>query len=301
MIMVKRMNILIACDQNYIEPMKTMLYSLRCNTNGAIDVYLLYNRISEDNIQRFSTWLKENCSIQLKPIFVEESLFQNAPQKKWWSVETYFRLMVCSLLPIEIDRILWLDADIIVNRGIDDFYEQSFDENYAVVCKGCNQSLKKNLDLPSSYVYFNAGVILFNLKKLRSIFSQDLVFSYIDTYHDRLKALDQDILNIMFIGHVKYANELIYNHEIYGGYVTAHKQMVILRNQTAIIHFTGPIKPWNPEGANWADSFWWKYERKRGRAKEWLVYRILNLPMKLYYNFRELYFFVFAQMRKILQ
>lgn len=293
------MNIIIAINEAYIEPAKTMLFSLGYHHQESFTVYLLYSRISEEKLHELSAWLHTQCHAELVPIYISSEIFAYAPKEKWWTEETYYRLLAFKLLPGSVHRALWLDADIVVNGNLDDFYNLEFHDDYAVVCKGCNQTLKTNLGLPEKHIYFNAGVILFNLEAMRSEFSVEDVFSVIEKHENQLKALDQDILNIMFCNKVIYANEKIYNHETFGFHVIPQEEMKVLRNDAKIIHFTGPIKPWNPKGANWADGLWWKYERARGCWVGYIRYRILNAPIKLYHIGREVYYMVLAQVKKV--
>ena len=50
-----------------------------------------------------------------------------------YSVAMYFRIFAHVLLPESIDRILYLDADIIVKNDITSFYAQDFEDKYMIV------------------------------------------------------------------------------------------------------------------------------------------------------------------------
>lgn len=293
------LNIVVAINENYIEPLKTMLYSLAYNNQCPLTVYLLHKELSDSIIGDLQEYIQYNCHGQLVDIKVDNRLFASAPREKWWTEETYYRLLAFDILPQTVERALWLDADIIINKNIEVFYHQSFDDQFAVVCKGCNQQLKCNLGLPEEYVYFNAGVILFNIVKMRLCLTREIVFSCFHTYEDRLKALDQDILNVLFCNCVKYADESIYNHEAFGFNVYSAEKMFVIKKRACIIHFAGPIKPWHSQGANWADSIWWKYELKRGKWLQYIAYRIKNSPSKMYHLGREMYYMCKAVFAKV--
>ena len=201
------MNIIIAINEAYIEPAKTMLFSLGYHHQESFNVYLLYSCIAEDKLQDLVVWVRNKCHAELVPLFVDPELFARAPKEKWWTEETYYRLLAFELLPESVHRALWLDADIVIHGNLDAFYHSDFQDNYAVVCKGCNQELKRNLNLPEAYDYFNAGVILYNLDAMRSDFSVEYVFNVIEKHKNQLKVLDQDILNIMFCNQVIYARK----------------------------------------------------------------------------------------------
>ena len=90
-----------------------------------------------------------------------------------FSIETYSRIIAQYVLPQNVERILWLDADMIICKNINDFYNVDF-EGKAIVCAAnLKQDTAKyfehkiHLGMKTTDVYFNAGVILFNIAKLR--------------------------------------------------------------------------------------------------------------------------------------
>ena len=271
-----------------------MLFSLGVHNKEHKTIYLLYSHIPKQKLEAFSNWVMVNCNGELISIPIKSELFADAPKQKWWPEEIYYRLLAFDILPPEAHRALWLDADIIVNGNIQEFYSQSFDGCYAVVCQGCNQTFNANLGLPEDHIYFNSGVILYNLETIRQNFHAKDIFACIDKHKAALCAPDQDVLNILFAGNLKYANEEVYNNETFGTHVLSRKQMRTLQAHAKIIHFNGPMKPWNPKGVNWADRYWWKYERMHNKFSAFLLYRIKNLPIKLYCILRELYFILKA-------
>lgn len=293
------MNILIATNDAYIVPTKNMLFSLAQNNLCQLNVYLLYNQLSGKHISELKNHVAQKCHGTLYPILADVSLFSDAPLQKYWSIEMYFRLLACELLPPDLERILWLDGDIIVNRSIEEFYKQDLQGCLISACQGCNDSGILRLGLPFNHLYFNSGVILFDLQKCRSVFTLSSILDTIGTYKEKLKAPDQDILNILCQGQVKYAPSDIYNNECFGNHVFSPQKMKILKSKACIIHFDGPMKPWNPKGVNWADKFWWKYAKRQGLLLQWLQYRIQNSSVKVKYAIRELFYMAYAQLNKL--
>ena len=291
------LNVFFAINDAYVEPAKTMLQSLLVNNDIFVKAYLLHKHLSREKVEDLKCFVSSHGHGRLIEIQIPESSFNDAPKLKWWSEETYYRLLASDLIPE--DRALWLDADVIVNKSITDFYSQDISDVYAVVCKGSNQTGKERLGLPESHVYFNSGVILYNLKLLRKRLDAQDIFDCLNQYKDKLSALDQDILNILFSEHICYADEQIYNHETLGFSVLTREEMNCIFHKACIIHFIGPLKPWNYKGANWADKLWWKYERQRGRTVQYVKYKILNFPTKLYYICREIIFIGQAQINKL--
>lgn len=293
------MNIIISINNSYVEPAKTMIFSLKENNSDCkINIFLLYNGLNKENINDFKQFICELKYVKLFLIYVDNKYFSNAPKMKWWSQEMYYRILAFELLPKDVHRALWLDSDIIINGNIRSFYDTEIKDVYAIVCKGCNQSGIKRLLLNENHIYFNSGVILFNLEKIRNDFKVSDFIECISYNKERLLTPDQDVLNILFQGNINYADEKIYNNETFGDYVLSKEKMNILKTKTKIIHFNGPTKPWDPHGVNWADKFWWRYEKKRGRFIKFLEYRIKNFPIKIKSYFRELFYIFISVLKK---
>ena len=251
------MNIIIAINEKYIEPAKTMLYSLACQQNEKIVVYLLQSSIRPEKLDELRTFIGKRCHGELNVVPIDKELFANVPRQKWWSEETYYRLISFALLPESVERILWLDGDIIVKGDISELYNQSFDGNYAVACAEDTMKHHARLGLSGAHRYFNAGVILYDMNALRRDFAVQDIFDCIGKHKEHLDLLDQDVLNVLFDGRVKYADARVYNHEAFGFNVLGKAKMDEIRDVARIFHYKGAVKPWDPKGANWADKYWW--------------------------------------------
>ena len=292
------MNIIIAINNSYVEPAMTMIYSLWYNNkNINIDLYLMYSDLDESSISKINIFIKTLDLVKIHLVYVENCIFSDAPISKWWSKEMYYRIIAFDLLPKNVNKALWLDADIIINGNIYDFYNLNIDVYFAAVCKGCNQSGVKRLHLTSKK-YFNSGVILFNFNRIRASYKASDFFACILKYNNVLITPDQDVLNIMFDDNVYYVDERKYNNETFGDFVLTKEKMTFLMNDALVIHFNGPTKPWNPKGVNWADKIWWKYELMRGKKKEFIYYRVLNFPAKFRARLKEFQWLILAILKK---
>lgn len=292
------MNILIAVNEAYLEPAKTMLYSLACQQSEHLVVYLLQSSIRREKLDELSEFVRRKCHGELQVVQIDREMFADVPKTKWWTEETYYRLIAFELLPKNVERVLWLDADIIVKGNISELYYQSFDGGCIIACAEDTKKNHQRLGLKDEHRYFNAGVILYDLQALRKKLSIQTVFDCIEKHRDHLDALDQDVLNLLFEGEVKYCDAAVYNNETLGFNVLNRAKMVELEQTARIVHFIGSMKPWNYKGANWADRYWWKYERGRGNYIPWIRYRLMNLPIKGWHFVREIYYLVLGQLKK---
>ena len=294
------MNIIISINEKYIEPAKTMLYSLACHQKEHLVIYLLQSSIRKEMLEDFREFLADRCHASLVLVPIDRALFAGAPKKKWLSEETYYRLISFALLPEEVERALWLDGDIIIKGNISELYLADFENQYAVVCAEDSTKHHKRLGLSLEHRYFNAGVVLYNMKLIQRDFAVQDVFDCIEKHKDHLDLMDQDVLNVMFENHVKYMDAQVYNNETWGFHVLGKSKMKELKEKAKIIHYKGSMKPWNPKGANWADGYWWRYEKARGgRRMAALRYSIPHGFVKMRLVFREMYYVIQSQARKI--
>lgn len=279
------MNILISVDSNYLNPAKVMLKSLSLHNQEEIIIYLLYNNISRPEMIDFAQFLSYNCHAVLYPIYVEKKRFEDLPLGHQFTVEIYFRLLAAEILPENVDRVLWLDADIIVLDSISEYYYTNIENKAIAVIPdtgSSNQVLngyKENLGIGSEYPYYNSGVILFNLDYIRKNSTKFNISEALEKYGSKLKMPDQDILNLIFRNDSitmpeKYNFQIRYNSDItYDDY----------KGKATIIHYIGKVKPWNLRYRNSCKWEYWKIAKKIKIAK-YLAYVIGNPIMMLVEN-----------------
>ena len=112
--------------------------------------------------------------------------------RKRWSYMSLLRLALHEILPEE-DRVLWLDIDTIVNADITDLFETELDGCYVAAAEEPIRS-------KDPFLYFNAGVMILDLKKLRDGMA-DLLIRYVNRVDMRFP--DQDVINLLCQGRIK--------------------------------------------------------------------------------------------------
>lgn len=121
------MNLLVTLDSKYIRPLKVMLYSLFVNNPGEdFDIYLMHSSISRTEIADIESFVNR-YNQKLFEIKIDDGYFQNAPVILHYTKEMYYRLLAYKFLPRELDRILYLDPDILVINPIRDLYNMDLD------------------------------------------------------------------------------------------------------------------------------------------------------------------------------
>lgn len=262
------MNILISASENYLPFAKTMLASLGATNTASVHVYLMYVEMEQKAMDAFSAFVTQTLGMQFTAVAVDYSCFQDMPIGRHYSIEIYNRLLAQDLLPQSLDRILYLDVDLVVRGDLSSFYQQELaEETYLVACVDWNyqsevmQAHKANLGLPASHRYFNSGVLLLDLAKLRENVTAQDVFAVTKELAPKMKFPDQDILNVMYAQHVVYADAAIYNFQTFDVHDTAFS-----KENTIIVHYAGIQKPWQWKYINRYSKYYWAVECKQGHA-----------------------------------
>lgn len=270
------MNIVLASDEKYLLAAETLIRSLVINNDCECRVYLLYADLDIQKLDAFAyavSGLSEKLSLQF--VKIKDSLFENAPSISGLPKVSYYRFLLPEVLPADVDRALYLDCDIIINRSLDTFYHTDFNGNLFVACEDIGVSIRHKYEFLTIYgrmnkplcngKYFNAGVMLFNMELAREMIEMKKVTETIDAYRSYIFFMDQDILNFLYGPYTQYADYRYYNLGV--GYLE-EEEIAKAVGEAAIIHYYGhpDVKPWldqrQENSPSSATRLWWKYARK---------------------------------------
>lgn len=284
------LNILVAFDKKYMPHTKVMLASLRASMpNEKIDVYYLYNEMPQDVLETIKNDLREKENIEFHSIKIDKTPFDGVKIGMHFTIETMYRLMAVALLPESVDRVLWLDGDIIINHSIAELYNVEFNGATIAACKGRGliENHNRRLDLPKEHIYFNAGVLLMNLTKMRENDALKQFIDIMNSYGDRLTYLDQDILNISYTDEdVIYFDSEIYNCQIGRDFKLNKAQYKAFIKNCCVMHFAAASKPWKNTYINGMEKFYWKYALKDRRYMEYVRFMLFAPVVSVYKRFR---------------
>ncbi|MBQ7285438.1 MAG: hypothetical protein IJW72_04215, partial [Alphaproteobacteria bacterium] len=117
------MNICFSISADYVFQMITTMVSvLENNQDSDINFYVLSTGLSAKDKELVDKLTEYYPNFSVRYIDVDAMLFQNFNFTiNYITVETYFRYIIADLLP-DIDKILYLDADLSVNKNIGDLY-----------------------------------------------------------------------------------------------------------------------------------------------------------------------------------
>ena len=173
----------------------------------------------------------------------------------WLGVSSSYRLKLPSI--VKEDKLLYLDSDIIVLKDISELYSYDVSDYYlGAVEDKWSPIMKPRAGLTEEDTFFNGGVQLMNLKKMRENNFEKLVFDKLREIH---YYTDQDVVNDICRKNIlklplKY-NLMPLKEE--DNYSDCREEFLEAIQNPAILHFTD--KPWDTE-VNCGE-YWHKYAK----------------------------------------
>lgn len=297
------MNICLSINSKFLEQTIVFLNSFFINNKGKHNIYILHKELSNGEIKRLDNLIKNNNSI-FNELKVNKRLFENMPKgiKDSYPMEIYYKLLIPKLVPNNVDRILFCDVDMIVNKSIDGLYNIDFENKFVAACSDYfvnkyNVGHKKNLKLENED-YFNVGVLLLNLNELRKINLFEQSIEIIEKNKEHLKFPEQDILNIVCKDKVIYLDEKYNYITKIRGFKDLMKYILKKDNSEKIVifHYAG-VKPCNSLYDGKYYKLFWKYvdnsisllnyqEINSGRKKKYFII-LLRIAYRCVFHVRK--------------
>ncbi|CAI3950695.1 LPS:glycosyltransferase (RfaJ) (PDB:1G9R) [Commensalibacter communis] len=278
--------IVTAFNENYAITGAALIQSIIENSDPSCfyDIYIIEGALSDTTKFNFNFMFKKLENFSLNIINVEQ-FFSNKNLNLYshFSKETYYRILIPTILP-QYDKVIYLDADMVVNKDIQYLYDTDIGNKSAaaikdyvmtgfiknkVVCRRecgnfvAEEYLKQYLGMKNPYDYVQAGVLILNTEKFRkTAIDQKILKDMCQTIY---WFLDQDLLNKYLEGDI-YFLDIRWNVLHGNGNVdTFYKKLPLhimenyfqARRDPWIIHFAGEKKPWANLTIDYASTFFY--------------------------------------------
>lgn len=242
-----QINLLFTIDEKYISPLVSALDSFyKAHKGIKTKVFIAHSSIPSgefDKLQeRFSPFDAEIISVK-----ITERWFSDTPVLERLPEESFYRLLSFDYLPKDIDKCLYLDPDIFINKPVTELYNMNLDGKYLAAAShtyGIKSTLNR-IRLGIKHRYFNSGVMLMNLDEIRRDFTVQKVIDCLNDNMQKLIMGDQDLANILFGEKSVSLDEMIYNlDERTFKHNRKKYSLDWVKENTAVIHYNGKFKPW---------------------------------------------------------
>ena len=219
---------------NYSKFVGTAICSVLENTKQKLVIHLLHDgTLTNENKIRFELLCKTYDSTIVFHL-LDPDLFEQIECIRCFTVGTVLRLYLADILLV--DKIIYLDADVIVNLDIKELWDFDLQgkacaaRQYGMPEYWLSQTGMVNFDK-----YFNSGVMIFNLAIIRKKYN--LLQQAIDFFNEypACQFADNDALNYIF------QEDVIFFEEKYNCFTKLRRrsQTNQILNERAIFHFAG--------------------------------------------------------------
>lgn len=242
-------HVVLAFDDNFWAPAYAVMRSACLATRRRADLvfHLLHLPLSDGHVADLKRIESEFgatlCWYNLDQNAEFTAFVTHMPSSTQWPKVVYGRLLLGSLLPETVSRVIYLDCDMMVRDPIERLYETDM-EGYPLAAVRDSISpfimgkrdMAENRDLfEYADPYFNSGMLLADLVQWRQIDIKGKVDAIAQRGVMQRLYYDQDMLNLIF-----HDNWLALNWR--WNTIDAHVAHEGLN--PAILHFTGVNKPW---------------------------------------------------------
>ena len=193
------MNVIYSSSDSYAEICGISLTSLLENNKSSkeINVFIIDNGISEKNREKLGKTVKNyNRKLTFLPKPEIEKLVTSEIYTGRWNIGTFFRLFLASLLPENIDRIAYIDCDMIIRHSLEEIFNLDMGKCSVAGVDDCRSDLyRKDIGLPNGALYINNGFMVVDLKKWRKENVQQEFVDFISDRKGDCTYMDQAPLN----------------------------------------------------------------------------------------------------------
>lgn len=245
--------IFFAVDDNYVPQLKIAMNSLmdHASKNYKYSIIVLNTSLSLESRKAIRKMKRKGFKISFFNVEAQmENLAKRLNVRDYYTMTTYYRLILPRTF-FNIKKAIYLDSDIVVRGDISELFNNDLGDNLVGAIPDASVQLfdefityvEKALNVPHEQ-YFNAGILVMNLKRMREIKFEDKVEQLVKKVSFKV-AQDQDLLNVICKDNVKYI-PMEWNTMPLGD-----------KNPDAkLIHYNLILKPWKQDNIMYEEIFW---------------------------------------------
>lgn len=256
---MQKINIGFVIDDKYVKYTSVVIASILKNSKSSFVFHIVNDgSISEKNKKKLDK-LKKYGKFEIKYYPQNKALHheQRSDTRSDIPMVTNYRMMISSILS-DIDKIIFMDADLILEGDIKELWEINIDDYYIACCdspKSAFQDYQQKIDIPDEYYYCNTGVMLVNLKKWRDNDIEQKLFEKEKEYRGIYKFYDQCIFNIALYDKILYIDQ---KFNFRPGIWNSKEDLEKFENKNVpplVIHWASPHKPWNNKNVRYFKNY----------------------------------------------
>lgn len=286
--MTDTLNVVFSVNKKYMDYLAVVLESMWRNNEGTyFNCYIVSSDIVEDDLTLLHNSMPaangEFCILRItdKEVAEVEKIYR--VKHEFYPVETDIKVLLAWMLPQNVKRALFLDADVVINGNLSQLYHMDFEGNCIIGARDItlehistvNQERMVNyLKTFPPQSYLNTGMLLLNVEKIRNEFTVEDLYDAAEEmdYFRPWPWPDMVIYNHVFREKIKFVDPFRYHLQIVSTIYEVFEEKMDIgseKNQPIIIHYIS--KPWNFKDTFFTNIYkiWWKYARYTSSFEKW--------------------------------
>ena len=255
---LKEIPIFFTVDDKYAPFLGVAMQSLVDNASdeNMYIINIMTTAMNEENRAKINKYERENVKIVYHDVTdLANNIKDKLYTRDYYSISTYFRLFIPNMFK-QYDKALYLDSDIVILDDIANLYNIDIGNNYVgaapddvIATEQIFRDYAEKVVGCSSYkTYFNAGILIMNLKEMRDNDFENKFLHLLDTVKYYV-AQDQDYLNRFCKGRVTILSTD-------WDRMPVNPDKVNDRDTLKLVHFNLAFKPWHFDNIPYQEYFW---------------------------------------------
>ncbi|KZL17741.1 General stress protein A [Pseudovibrio axinellae] len=282
----KSIDVVLAADHKFLPYTAVTINSIlrHWRSSSMLRIFILVDKEPNEAYKfRFNVLLQSKDKASIIFLVASAGRYAGIRTTPGISEATFYRLNMHYMLPEDCKRVVYTDSDVIFKSCISELFKADLKGNlFAGVEDSVSTYYNEKFDVPPDAPHVNAGVLLVDIKLMRSIPFTDLCMNFIEEHGQRIELGDQQIINEVFSDQITY---LPVRWNVHGSMFEKNwpSNTVGVRNKMSLnealdaiqdpsgIHYTYKRKPWtslnHPRAREW-------YEYVKGCGFEDKIARI---------------------------
>jgi lipopolysaccharide biosynthesis glycosyltransferase len=248
--MSQEIPLLFCCDPAFVQHMAVAMVSLLKNSPGcSFDMTVVTRKPFGDLEAKLRRTLAPYAaveSLRILPFSLPGEV--KLPKNERLTIDAYLRIWVARFYPPEVEKILYLDSDLVVLGNLSEIWNTELGSKLLAAVPIPGSDRWRLHGTPEEYGYFNSGVMVLNLRNWRDRGCEATLLDYARKHPDRLIDADQDLLNACFYDSwvpLPYVWNVISPF-----YKRSHPlglpepEVLRIQRSAKIVHYNGIAKPW---------------------------------------------------------
>lgn len=251
---LSKLHIAFALDEAFAAHAAVAMASLmQHNPDHELSILVLHAGLAEETRSKFRTLVDRQNRVSIRFERADE-ITRTLPAFSRFTQSVYMRFFAPTFLGSDVDRVLYLDADTLINADLSPLWEIDFrGMTVGAVANSpvaSNIYHQKRLGLPMGSTFFNNGVMLLNVPQWLARGTTERLMQFLQHRSHELHMPDQDATNMVLGDEILPLSSkwnvqrpiFFQGHRKLG--ITRKEQRNLIRDP-AIVHFTADLKPWH--------------------------------------------------------